>query len=62
MKAYELDAAVKMVRDALIDKMQRKGYGMFVNKLTEYNSELTDIVEYGLQAAEDERKKREKKR
>jgi hypothetical protein len=59
MKAYELDAALKVVRDAIIDKMQKAGYGGFVNKVAEHNAELMDIVEYGLQAAEDERKKRE---
>jgi hypothetical protein len=61
MKQYEVDAAVRVVRDALIEKMQQKGYGGFVSKVAEHNAELMDIVEYGLQAAEDERKKREGK-
>jgi hypothetical protein len=61
MKQYEVDAAVKVVRDALIEKMQQKGYGGFVNKVAEHSAELADIVEYGLQAAEDERNKREGK-
>jgi hypothetical protein len=59
MKQYEVGAAVRVVRDALIEKMQQKGYSGFVSKVAEHNAELIEAIFDMLD--EDERKKREGK-
>lgn len=61
MKQYELDAAVKVAKDAILERMHKGGFDSFVSQVHEHEAELRDIVQYSLQAAEDERKKREKK-
>jgi hypothetical protein len=61
MKQYEVDAATIVVRDAIIERMRKAGYDGFVHKVDEHKADLADIIQYGLQAAEDERKKREGK-
>jgi hypothetical protein len=55
MKQAELDAAVKVVRDVVYAKMQEKGFAQYIPEL-EKQVDVVDVVRYGLQAAEDERK------
>jgi hypothetical protein len=56
MKQSELDAAVKVVRDVVYTKMQEKGFAQYIPEL-EKQVDVVDVVRYGLQAAEDERKR-----
>jgi hypothetical protein len=60
MKQAELDAAVKVVRDVVYAKMQEKGFAQYIPEL-EKQVDVVDVVRYGLQAAEDERNKEQKK-
>jgi hypothetical protein len=59
MKQAELDAAVKVVRDVVYAKMQEKGFAQYIPEL-EKQVDVVDVVRYGLQAAEDERKRIQK--
>jgi hypothetical protein len=61
MKQAELDAAVKVVRDVVYAKMQEKGFAQYIPEL-EKQVDVVDVVRYGLQAAEDERKRMEKEK
>jgi hypothetical protein len=56
MKQAELDEAVKVVRDVVYAKMQGKGFAQYIPEL-EKQVDVVDVVRYGLQAAEDERKR-----
>jgi hypothetical protein len=61
MKQAELDAATNVVRDAIAQKMNEAGMSQFVPEIEKRLGQLRDIVQYGLQAAEDVRKREAKK-
>jgi hypothetical protein len=56
MKQAELDAATNVVRDAIAQKMNEAGMSQFIPEIEKRMGQLRDIVQYGLQAAEDVRK------
>jgi hypothetical protein len=60
VKQSELDAAVKVVRDVVYAEMAKKGFAQYIPEL-EKQVDVVDVVRYGLQAAEDERNKEQKK-
>jgi hypothetical protein len=57
MTRSELDAATNVVRDAIAQKMNEAGMSQFIPEIEKRHDQLRDIVQYGLQAAEDERKR-----
>lgn len=59
MKQAELDAAVKSIVDSFRRIMTEKGYGQFIGQI-ESQVNYVEIVQYALQAAEDERHRIEK--
>jgi|tagenome__1003787_1003787.scaffolds.fasta_scaffold5414778_1 hypothetical protein len=61
MKQAELDAATNVVRDAIAQKMNEAGMSQFIPEIEKRLGQLRDIVQYGLQAAEDVRKREAKK-
>lgn len=61
MKQAELDAATNVVRDAIAQKMNEAGMAQFIPEIEKRLGQLRDIVQYGLQAAEDVRKREAKK-
>jgi hypothetical protein len=60
MKQAELDAAVRVVRDVVYGEMAKQGFAQYIPEL-EKRVNIADVVRYGLQAAEDERNKEQKK-
>lgn len=60
MRKAELDAATNVVRDAIAQKMNEAGMAGFIPEIEKRLADLKDIVQYGLQAAEDVRKAEEK--
>jgi hypothetical protein len=59
VKQAELDAAVKSVVTSFRRIMTEKGYGQFIPQI-ESQVNYVEVVQYALQAAEDERHRIEK--
>jgi hypothetical protein len=59
MKQAELDAAVKSVKESFRRIMTEKGYSQFIEPI-ENQVNYIDVVQFALQAAEDERHRIEK--
>lgn len=58
MKESELDAAETVVYNAIAQKMKEAGWANWISEIDKRKSELRDIVQYAIQAAEDDRRSR----